>query len=89
MEFRADTNLPKEELQEIGEYLGGILASELKLPPSEVHVEVEMREDPEDSDSIDIFYIISVKGRAPSDLELYQAHKLFEKLMGYDDMMLN
>jgi hypothetical protein len=89
MEFRADTNLPEEELLKIGTYLGGILASELKLQPQEVTVKVEMREDPDDSETINIFYAISVKGKAPSELELFQAHRLFEHLMGFNDSMLN
>lgn len=89
MEFIADPDLPEEELQRIGEYLGEILASELKLPPSEVRVEVRMEEAENDPETIEIFYIISVKGKQPNDLEMYQAHRLFESLMGYEETMLN
>jgi len=89
MEFRADTNLPEEELLEIGTYLGGILANELKRNPSEVRVRVEMQESPEDPETIDILYHISINNQPPNDLELYQAHQLFEKLMGYEETMLN
>jgi len=89
MEFRAEANLPEEELLEIGTYLGGILASELRLQPSEVVVRVEMKESPDDSENIDIYYRITIKNRTPNELEMFQAQQLFEKLMGYDETMLN
>jgi len=81
MDFVIDPELPQEKLDEIGSYLGDILAAELKRRPEEVKVEVMMTEDEDDSETINIIYVIKVNGKAPDDFDMYRAQELFERIM--------
>jgi hypothetical protein len=85
MEFVIDPQMPAEELAEIGSFLGEILAIELDLNPKEVRVEVQMAEDEDDPEMVTIEYVIRVRGESPSELEMYRACELFNRIMHVSD----